>query len=102
MTATHAPDRQPAAAGGAVLLARLERVLGTGGVEATARREMHAQQSPGTDRQHQNPRRYRGSGRYGVCVGHAASSRTACSNVVTWSRNVAKGSVMTDRSAATR
>src|SRR5436189_2691255 len=97
------PDREPGAPAGAVELERLEGVLRARRVEAAARRKVDADQPPGPDRKHQQPgegRRARKLG--GGRGGHAASSRTAASSVVTCSQSVEKGTVITGLSAANR
>jgi hypothetical protein len=103
VAAPDAPDGEPGAAAGAVEGERFERVLGARRVEATPRRQVHADEAPGPDRQHEKPRE--GSGSRDLGRGrrrHAASSRTAARSAVTCSHSVGKGTVITGRSAANR
>ena len=101
----HAPDRQPAAARRAVDGERLERVLRARRVEAAPRREVDAHKPPRPDGQHHDARGQRTGARRGsasTALLTFVSWRTDCSRVVTCSRSVGKGRVMTDRSAAKR
>jgi len=103
VAAADAPDGEPGAAAGAVERERLEGVLGARRVEAAPRRQVHADEPPGADRQHEEPGEERGPRDVGRgCRGHAASSRTAARSVVTCSHSVGKGTVITGRSAANR
>ena len=90
------------ATAGAVHGERLERVLRARRVEAAARRQVHADQPPGPDREHQEPGE-RADGRVSWARRRSSPRPPRRPRAGAWSRasrSVGKGSVMTDRSAA--
>src|SRR5262249_26528005 len=103
VAAGDAPGGQPGSTARAVERQRVEGVLRTRGVESAPRREVHAEQAPRPDRQHQDPRQDARAGRGGLGGGGAhdvvPARRTSVATAVLSS---AKGMVSTDRSASKR